>query len=245
MGRRRKGISWRWRLGALAALAAIAAGSWLWWQVQHWTPDSAEFPDQGVLLAAGNLAGNLGGNSGGEPGVNLQTLRARGASFAYVRASEGADGQNPDFTRQFDNVREAGLQEGAVHLYDPCVMADRQSANFMRMVPRDAGLLPPVVELRDLADDCAERVNEAAVESELLTLINQIENHTGKPVILKISPEFEARYGLARRIERNLWLTRTRFAPEYAGRPWLVWTANEALRSTASDEPLEWVVVRP
>ena len=70
-----------------------------------------------------------------------------------------------------------------------------------------------------------------------MTLVNQIENHAGKAVILKMSPEFEERYGLAARIDRNLWLTRTRFEPEYAGRPWLLWTANTALRSDAAEQP--------
>ena len=33
--------------------------------------------------------------------------------------------------------------------------------------------------------------------------------------------------------------------PTYAGRPWLLWTANEALTSEASEEPIGWVVARP
>jgi lysozyme len=105
--------------------------------------------------------------------------------------------------------------------------------------------LPPVIELKRTADACETRVSDAAVESELMTLINQIENHAGKAVILKIDPEFEVRYGLAQRLERNLWLTRTRVEPDYAGRPWLLWTSNEALSSEASDNPIRWVVVQP
>ena len=87
-------------------------------------------------------------------------------------------------------------------------------------------------------------MSEAAVESELTTLINQIETHTGKPVLLKVDKAFEDEYGLAARFERNLWLTRTRLQPEYAGRPWLLWTANEYFRSPAADAPLRWVVAQ-
>ena len=44
---------------------------------------------------------------------------------------------------------------------------------------------------------------------------------------------------------RNLWLVRWRFQPDYAGRPWTLWTANEALSNEAGETDLRWVVVQP
>lgn len=233
MGRERKGVGWRARALAFALLVALAGGGWLWWRLQHWTPAEGAYPDQGAEIGAADGP------------VNFRTLRALGADFVYLHASDGAAGEDRRFSRNLAAAREAGLQVGAIHRFDPCTMADGQSANFVTMVPRGAGLLPPAIALERTADDCAERVGEAAVESELMTLINQIEAHAGRPAILKISPEFEDRYGLAPRLERSLWLTRTRFEPEYAGRPWLLWTANPALRSEAAEEPIRWVVVQP
>ena len=233
MARKRKGSPWKLRIAAALLLIAVGAGGWLWWQVNHWTPAEVIYPDQGVI------AGQQDGP------IKFRTLRALGASFAYLDASDGASGQDARFSRNFAAAKEASLQIGAVHAFDPCTMADGQSANFVTMVPRDNTLLPPAIELSRTADKCEKQVSDAAVESELMTLINQIENHAGKAVILKIDPEFEKRYGLAQQLDRNLWLTRTRLEPEYAGRPWLLWTANEALRSEASDDPIRWVVVQP
>ena len=154
---------------------------------------------------------------------------------------------SPDnaFPDNFAAAREAGLQVGAVHRFDPCVPADGQSANFVTMVPRDAALLPPAIELDRTAEDCPERVTRAAIQSELLTLVNQIEAHAGRPAILAPSSDFEDAYGIAARIDRNLWLTSNRTEPDYAGRPWIMWTANTALVNEAASEPLRWVVVRP
>lgn len=233
MGRKRGSrIGWGKRVLALVLLALIGLGGWYWWQVQGWRPNEAAYPDQGVHVGARDGA------------VNFRTVRALGGRFAYLDASTGAQGSDPAFGANLSAAREASLPVGAVHHFDPCAMADGQTANFVTVVPRDADMLPPVIELSETADDCEPRVNEAAVESELMTLVNQIELHAGKPAILKIDPGFEARYGLARRFERNLWLTRTRVMPDYAGRPWMLWTANEALRSEASESPLRWVVVR-
>lgn len=241
MGRKRRQVGWRARGAALVVLAAMVAAGWLWWRLQHWTPDEAAFPEQGAQIGAADGR------------INFRTLRALGADFVYLDASEGAERRDRAFSANLDAARGAGLQVGAVHRFDPCAVADGQSANFVTMVPRggpreaprESDMLPPALALERTADNCPERVGEAAVESELMTLINQIEAHAGRPAILKISPEFEERYGLAGRLERNLWLTRTRFTPAYGGRPWLLWTANEALRSEAADEPIRWVVVQP
>lgn len=89
------------------------------------------------------------------------------------------------------------------------------------------------------------KVGDAAIESELMTFLNQVETHTGKPAILKISSRFQSRYRIANALDRNLWLVRNRFVPDYAGRPWTLWTANASLANEASEAPLHWVVVQP
>ncbi|MFA9201129.1 MAG: glycoside hydrolase family 25 protein, partial [Cypionkella sp.] len=165
-------------------------------------------------------------------------VRPRGTSTTKLADCRSA------FAANLGAAREAGLEVGAVHRFDPCVTADRQSANFVVLVPRGRTLLPPAIALDRTADACPTAVGEAEVESELMTLINQVEAHAGKPVILQVSADFEERYGLANRIERNLWVVGTWREPTYAGRPWLMWTANEALASEAAEGPLRWVVMR-
>lgn len=230
---RKSGNRTRLRLiGALLLLAMVAGGAG-WWHVSHWTPDRAAWPLQGVEIGAEDGA------------VNFAAIRAIGADFAYLDASASAFARDPAFVTNLEAARAARMQVGAVHRYDPCQPAEKQAANFVTVVPRDKALLPPAVALDDLADGCPVKVPDAAVESELTTFLNQIETHTGKAAILKISPAFEARYRIARAIDRNLWLERTRFQPDYAGRPWMLWTANAALATEASPDPLRWVVVQP
>lgn len=233
MARKRKGIGARTRLVAGLLLAALLTGAWGWWQLRYWTPGADRYPDQGAEMGAA------------EGRVRFETLKALGAGFVYLQASGRPGHRDPAFAGNLAAARGAGLRVGAVHRFDPCAMADRQSAEFVTMVPRGGDLLPPAIALDALGDDCPSKVAEAEVESELLTLINQIEAHAGKPAILQVSKTFERRYRLAGRIERNLWVVGTRFQPTYAGRPWLMWTANSALATEASDAPLRWVVVRP
>ncbi len=237
----KKHSRWWLRVGGALLLPAIIGGAAGWWHVRHWQPPRAIFAMQGVEIGLDD-AGN---DAGSDNGIDWRALKAIGANFAYIDASAGAFARDRSFSRNLAEARAAGLQVGAVHRYDPCQPADRQAANFVTVVPRDAKMLPPAVELAQLTDDCPVRVSDATVESELMTFINEIETHTGKASLLKISPAFESRYHLAHAIDRNLWLLGDRFQPGYAGRPWAVWTANGALDTTAQDKPLRWVVVQP
>src|SRR3546814_2375331 len=57
------------------------------------------------------------------------SVRALGGKFAYLGASRGAGGQDTRFVRNLAAARKAGLKAGAIHVFDPCVRADGQSAN--------------------------------------------------------------------------------------------------------------------
>ncbi len=218
-------------LGAVVLIGLIGA-SYLWWDLRHWQPPRAAWPLQGVEIGA-------------EDGrIDWTALKATGTDFAYLDASASAFARDEAFARNLEEAKAARLQLGAVHRYDPCQPAERQAGNFVTQVPRDGAMLPPAVDLDLLADECPIRVSDAAVLSELTTFLNQIETHTGKAAILKLSAGFEDRYHVAAAIDRNLWLVRTRFQPDYAGRPWMLWTANSALANPAGEEPLRWVVVQ-
>lgn len=229
-GGRRSPRRWLLRLVALAVLVGLAFAGWLWWDMREWRPDETLYPEQGAVVPAGSGA------------VRFETLKAIGARFVYLPlASETSAAA---FADRFAKARSAGLEVGVVLTFDPCLPADRQSGLFAQMVPRDSRLLPPAIALVRLADGCNPAVSDAAVESELMTLINQIEMHSGAAVILKLSPAFEARHNAATALSRDLWLMRDRARPDYAGRPWLLWSANSALVTAASEEPIEWVVVQ-
>ncbi|MCB2080885.1 MAG: glycoside hydrolase family 25 protein [Novosphingobium sp.] len=233
MARRKASSRTQLRLAGALLLVALVAGAFGWWHLHHWQPDRASYPVQGVEV----------GSADGD--ANWAAIKAIGADFAYLDASASAFARDPMFVKNFERARRAGMRVGAVHRYDPCQPADKQAANFVTVVPRDAKMLPPVVELDMLADNCPMNVSDAMIESELTTFLNQVETHTGKPVMLKVSERFEDRYQIASAVDRNLWLTRDRFQPDYGGRPWTLWTANTELENEAGGKPLRWVVAQP
>ncbi|GMN02000.1 glycoside hydrolase family 25 protein [Erythrobacter sp. MTPC3] len=232
--RRRKAGAGRWlfRTVALLALTALAFAAWLWWDMREWRPDTQLYPEQGAVIASG------------ASGTRFETLKALGGDFVYLELAPVGGAPDPGFAARLNAALTSGLKVGVIYPFDPCLRADPQSARFTRMVPRSDDLLPPAVALAEIADGCDPSVSDAAVESELLTLVNQIEMHSGKPAILKLAEGFQERHATARNLGRDLWLMRDRARPDYAGRPWLLWSANSHLVSEASPEPIEWTVVQ-
>ncbi|MDE1467258.1 glycoside hydrolase family 25 protein [Aurantiacibacter sp. D1-12] len=231
MGKKKKSVLRFW-IEALLFLALVAVGVAIWWQTKNWAPARADYPVQGVVMGEG------------EGPVDVSALRTARADFVYLEASSGADGRDAIFGRNLAALGETDIPHGAVHAYDPCIPAEEQAANFVTIVPRDSSLMPPVISLSKPASECGDPVLEAALESELTTFINQVEGHAGQPVVLKITEAFERQYGIATRIERNLWLEKDWLEPDYAGRPWTLWTANTRLTNPANGEPMRWVVVQ-
>jgi len=223
----RRGSAARRRWLAATALLALVLGIWGWWKAGEWRPSREEFAVQGAEIGAADGV------------VNFAALERNGADFVYLDAGRA------QFEADLAAAREAGLQVGAVHRFDLCRDAGAQIGDFVTVVPRDAGLLPPAVALDLDAERCPAPPAAEALQSELTTFLNQLEGHAGKPAILKLSKAFENRYRLAGMIDRNLWLTGGYIAPGYAGRPWVMWTANPRLRSPAVEGRLPWVVVRP
>ncbi|GAA0865019.1 hypothetical protein GCM10009115_21920 [Sphingopyxis soli] len=219
------------RTAGLILLAVLLAGLALWWAAR-WTPNRDLYPLQGVTISADN----------GE--VHWGSIKAAGADFAYVAATDGASGVDPMFARNLAGAREVGIQAGAIHRYSLCQLATDQAANFIRHVPRRADALPAVVWL-DYDDRCPDRPTRALLLSELATFLAQIEAHTGKRSLIAPGPSFESDYRVTQGIARTTWLRRDFFEPDYGAHPWAMWQANHYIRLTGADGTVGWNVLRP
>ena len=218
------------RAAASGVLLLFAGGAILWWAAR-WMPDRAAFPVQGVTIGAAN----------GD--VPWGRVRAAGASFAYLAATDGARGRDLRFAANAAGATAQGLRSGAVHRYRLCDFAAEQAANFIRSVPRDPAALPPAVWL-ELDDDCRARPSRALLLSELTTFLAQIEAHMGKRSIIAPSASFDAEYRVSQDIARTTWVRGFFFEPEYGAHDWTMWQASDYVRITGVDGTVGWNVVR-
>ena len=198
---------------------------------ERWRPSPADYPLQGIDL-------------GERPGaIEWGSVRAAGADFAYIVATSGSRGRDPDFEANWAALPEAGVRRGAVHLFALCEDGAAQADAFNATVPRAADALPPAVDI-DRRDGC-DAPPGPGVTDNLRRFANRVEAHLGKPVILRLSRAAERRYGLSRSLIRPLWLEGSFVKPGYAGRPWRLWRASSWRRIDGVEVPVGWDVVAP
>lgn len=215
---------------ALVLVGALALAAILF--MHKWTPARDQYASQGVYVGAANGP------------IDWSQLAATGVDFAYISATHGNSERDPAFTRNMSGAGDAGVRYGAVHHFDLCRLSGDQATAFVTGVPRRQNALPPVVAL-DFAGPCQDRPARAIVLSELGTLLSLVEQHSGKPALLRISKEFEELYRISGAINRTVWLDGDFFPPDYAAKPWVMWTANSHKRVSGVDGPVDWLVVRP
>jgi len=83
--------------------------------------------------------------------VNWPAAAAAGATFSYVKATEGTSYANPYFTQQYNGAYAAGMLRGAYHFATPNTSDGVTQANWFvshgGSWSRDGRTLPPAVDL--------------------------------------------------------------------------------------------------
>lgn len=139
-------------------------------------------------------------------------------SFAYVKATEGVDGRDARFARNWRGARQAGIRVGAYHFFRFCRSPRAQARNFLAVAPRTASALPPAVDV-ETARGCRSRLSGAEVRRELNAYLAIVEARQRRPAVLYVNAQFYAAYGrdLPR---RQMWRRSILSTPN---RSWTFW----------------------
>ena len=213
----------------MGLLVLVVAGVLVWRWADGWAPDRADYAVQGFTADPDDAA------------LPWSVLGAR-ADFVYLVATTGARDAAANFLRVRDEASAAGLAVGAIHRFAVCQPGDEQATNLLAHLPRDARELPLAVELD--AAGCDRLPSTPALVRQLSAFLTVAEAGQAKPAVLKLSPEMAARYPLAGRLDRPLWLSR-RFRQPAGERVWELWEANPARHLPGIGRPLAWSVARP
>jgi lysozyme len=218
---------------AAAALALVVGFAFL---LRHaasaWHPSERRFPVQGIDVShhQGTIA--------------WAKLPSQGVRFAWIKASEGGDGRDPLFARNWQESARAGVRRGAYHFFTLCRSGADQAANFIAAVPVDRSALRPAVDLEYLGN-CAVRPAPARVRAELAGFLARVEPHYGRRAILYVTAEFDRAYGIGAAFDRPVWLRSLVRRPRYGTRRWTLWQVSNFRRLDGIAGRVDWNVARP
>jgi lysozyme len=162
-----------------------------------------------------------------QPGVDWHEVRRAGTSFAFIKATEGGDGLSPEFEAQWHGSQAAGVPRSAFHFYYFCTPAEVQARWFIRNAPRQAGSLPPALNLEwnPFSPTCRLRPPPETVRSEVAKFVAIVAAHYGQRPILYAPVDFFEANDLARLRGEEFWLRSVAAHPEdlYPGVGWSFW----------------------
>lgn len=194
-------------IAALAAGALIAAalaamlGGW-------WTPLASRYV-QGVDVSHHQGA------------IDWRTLASDEIAFAYIKATEGADHVDTRFAFNWREAAAAGLYRGAYHFFTLCQPGARQAANFIAIVPREAGALPPAVDLEHMGP-CRRGATMTDVVSEARVFMDALEAYYGVRPIIYTTREFHDAH-LSELTGERFWIRSLGVPPRFRERDWIIW----------------------
>lgn len=159
--------------------------------------------------------------------VDWPTVLGSGASFAFIKATEGADHTDDRFMENWRAAGAAGMPRGAYHFYYFCSSAADQAAWFIRNVPREKGAMPPVLDMewnRELKT-CPYFPQPAEIRAEMGVFLDIVGRYYGQKPIVYVTPDFFHENDLGRMQGVTFWLRSVAGHPSavYPGQEWGFW----------------------
>ena len=117
--------------------------------------------------------------------VDWQQVADAGYDFAFAKATEGVDLEDPQFASNWQAMAEAGLVRGSYHFYVTEDDPNDQAAFFIQTVTLEPGDLVPVVDVELIGHG-----TQTDWVDNLRIFLRLIEEHYGVTPMIYTSPSF-------------------------------------------------------
>lgn len=147
--------------------------------------------------------------------IDWGAVKNAGIAFAFIKATEGGDHVDERLQENLRQTKAAGIPRGAYHFFYFCRPAIEQARWFIRNVPKERGMLPPVLDMEWNAHSptCTTRPAPETVRAEMRVFIDAIRKHYGIRPVIYTTPEFHEQ-NIDGHFEREtLWLRSVKAHP--------------------------------
>ena len=159
--------------------------------------------------------------------IDWAKVKDAGTRFAFIKATEGGDHLDPNFRKNWEGARKAGVPRSAYHFVYWCRPAHEQAIWFKKNVPQDPDALPPVldVEWNGESVNCPRKVPRQQALAMIDVLLREMEAHTGKRPINYTDITFHQEILEGEFNDYPYWIRSTAAEPHhrYNDRRWTFW----------------------
>lgn len=133
--------------------------------------------------------------------IRWEEVGQQGYTFVFMKATECNDFIDTKFKENWVKAKEVGMIRGAYHFFSLTSSGKEQAANFINVVPKEKGTLPPVIDIEIPTDRPKEKVL-----LELNNLLIELESYYGVGPILYVTYETYYAYVEGNLDQYSLWL---------------------------------------
>jgi lysozyme len=142
-------------------------------------------------------------------------------TFAFIKATEGTTYQDAYFQENWRETRENGLLRSAYHFYITSVTGAEQADNYISLVPREVGMLPPVLDLEVTGPD------HTAMLREIRVFLERLEHYYGLKPIIYVDHDRYAEYIKGNFDNYAIWIRDIILPPQWTEtQNWTFWQYN-------------------
>lgn len=155
--------------------------------------------------------------------IDWDALHSQNISFAFIKATEGADYVDSNFNTNWQGSQQSGLYAGAYHYFSFGTEGLSQAENFISNVPKTDNVLPPVVDFELTSEDDSEK---SYTQQQLAALLLKLKDYYGVTPILYTTPKAYIKY-LSSGSEwkkYTLWMRNTYYEPYL---DWTFWQFDD------------------
>lgn len=134
--------------------------------------------------------------------------------FTYLKATEGSDYKDANFTTNWKNADATGLKVGAYHYFTTSSTGEAQAQNFIATVPKTKGRLAPAVDIE------ATVTTENDFKQQVADYVQLVEKHYGQKPVFYVPPKvFNLLYDTYS--DYPFWVINVKTQPDVKG--WTFW----------------------
>jgi lysozyme len=158
--------------------------------------------------------------------IDWARVKASGYTFAFIKASEGADFRDTRFSDNWAQANTAGLITGAYHFFTFCASGVLQADHFLAVVSEREHALPLGVDV-ELTGNCKAWDSVQDIHAELRAFVERVEAVRREKMLLYTElDQFEALVP-APLHRHSLWLRSLWGEPDLP-LPWLFWQYSDS-----------------
>ena len=151
--------------------------------------------------------------------INWKQVDSKKYKFVIMKATEGKDFLDTDFSYNWINAQLNGFKVGAYHFFSMSSSGKEQAIYYISKVPSIENSLPPVIDI-----EISSKYLRTEVKKELKDMIEIFEKHYKKRVVLYVTYKTYDAFIKGDFSENPIWISDKKFYPSLSDdRKWSIW----------------------